>query len=54
VSAGTFHLRGGGDAEIELWAWVDIEDYPLFTVTLQPEGLAPYSGQVVLMARLGL
>jgi hypothetical protein len=52
VSAGTFHLRGGGDAEIELWAGVLIEDYPLFTVTLQPEGLATSSGQVVLKARL--
>lgn len=52
VSAGTFHLRSGADAEIELWAGVAIENYPLFTVTLQPEGLATSSGQVVLTARL--
>ncbi|MFT6291042.1 MAG: hypothetical protein ACJAR2_001642 [Ilumatobacter sp.] len=54
VSAGTFHLRSGGDAEIELWAGVEIADYPLFTITLQPEGLATSSGQVVLKARLEL
>lgn len=47
VSAGTFHLRGG-DGSVELWAGVDPADYPLLTVTLQPEGLADSSGQVVL------
>ncbi|MFK7917076.1 MAG: anti-sigma factor [Ilumatobacter sp.] len=53
VSAGTFHLRGGGDRSIELWAGVSIEDYPLLTVTLQPEAMAESSGVVVLAARLG-
>lgn len=52
VSAGTFHLRGGGDVAIELWAGVSVEDFPLFTVTLQPVGMAESSGQVVLLARL--
>lgn len=52
VSAGTFHLRGGGDRSIELWAGVTIADYPLFTITLQPEGLAVSSGVVVLAGRL--
>jgi anti-sigma-K factor RskA len=51
VSAGTFHMRGG-DGEIELWAGVSIDDYPLFTVTLQDEGGgAASSGRVVLSAR---
>lgn len=52
VSAGTFHLRGGG-GEIELWAGVTIEDYPLFTVTIQPEAQVESSGQVVLRGRVG-
>lgn len=51
VSAGTFHLRGG-DGEVELWAGVDPADYPLITVTLQPEAAEASSGQVVLKASL--
>lgn len=52
VSAGTFHLRGG-DGEIELWAGVSTDDYPLITVTLQQEGDGPASsGKVVLKGRL--
>lgn len=47
VSAGTFHLRGG-DGEIEMWAGVTVDDYPLVTVTIQPEGLPESSGTVVL------
>ncbi|MGH1504235.1 MAG: anti-sigma factor [Acidimicrobiales bacterium] len=47
VSAGTFHLRGG-DGEVELWAGVDPADYPLLTVTLQPEAAEASSGEVVL------
>lgn len=47
VSAGTFHLRGGG-GEIELWAGVTTEDYPLFTVTIQDEAEPVSSGRVVL------
>lgn len=47
VSAGTFHLRGG-DGSIELWAGVTVEDYPLFTVTIQDEAQVESSGVVVL------
>ena len=47
VSAGTFHLRGG-DAMIELWAGVTLEDYPLLTVTIQDEATPESSGVVVL------
>lgn len=47
VSAGTFHLRGGG-GEIELWAGVNVEEYPLFTVTIQDEADPVSSGRVVL------
>jgi len=48
VSAGTFHLRGGDDGVIELWAGVSVEDYPLFTITVQDEAVPDSSGQVVL------
>lgn len=51
VSAGTFHLRGG-NGRIELWAGVTIEDYPLFTVTIQDEADVASSGQVVLKGRV--
>ncbi|MEM9561502.1 MAG: anti-sigma factor [Actinomycetota bacterium] len=52
VSAGTFHLRGG-DGEIELWAGVTVDNYPLITVTLQEEGGgAASSGRVVLAGRV--
>lgn len=51
VSAGTFHLRGGG-GEIELWAGVTTDDYPLFTVTIQDEADPVSSGQVVLRGLL--
>ncbi|MEM8620356.1 MAG: anti-sigma factor [Actinomycetota bacterium] len=53
VSAGTFHMRGG-DGEIELWAGVTLDDYPLITVTLQQEdGGAASSGAVVLRGSAG-
>lgn len=52
VSAGTFHLRGGG-GEIELWAGVTTENYPLFTITIQDEADPLSSGQVVLKGLLG-
>ncbi len=48
VSAGTFHLRGG-DAEIELWAGVSLDDYPIVTVTLQEEGGGAASSGVVVL-----
>ncbi len=53
VSAGTFHMRGG-DGEIELWAGVSLDDYPLITVTVQEEGGgAASSGVVVLRGSAG-
>ena len=52
VSAGTFHLRGGGGTEIELWAGVTPDEFPLLTVTLQDEAQPESSGQVVLKALL--
>ena len=51
VSAGTFHLRGGG-GNIELWAGVSTDDYPLFTITIQDEADPVSSGQVVLKGLL--
>jgi len=52
VTIGTFHLRGG-DGEVELWAGVLADEYPIVTVTLQQEGAGPESsGQVVLRGRL--
>ena len=48
VSAGTFHLRGDGD--IELWAGVSLQDYPLVTITIQEEAEPVSSGRVVLKA----
>lgn len=52
VSAGTFHLRGGG-GDVELWAGVTTADYPLFTVTIQDEADPVSSGRVVLKGLLG-
>lgn len=51
VSAGTFHLRGG-DGEIELWAGVTLDAYPLFTITIQDEADPLSSGRVVLKGRV--
>ncbi len=53
VTIGTFHMNGG-DAEIELWAGVTAEDYPIITVTIQEEGAgAESSGMVVLRGSAG-
>lgn len=53
VSAGTFHARGG-DGSVELWVGVALADYPIVTVTLQPEGGgAASSGVVVLRGSAG-
>jgi hypothetical protein len=51
VSAGTFHMRGG-DGQIVLWAGVTTADYPMLLVTVQDEGFAARSQQVVLQARI--
>lgn len=53
VSIGTFHLRGGGDTEVELWSGVPLEQYPVVSVTLEPEdGDQTSSGQAVLIGEL--
>jgi hypothetical protein len=52
VPVGTFHLRGGNET-IQLWAGVDTDRYPTFTVTVQHEGAGTQpSGVVVLQGRL--
>lgn len=53
VSVGTFHMRGG-DGEVELWSGVDVADYPVLSVTLEPEdGDQTSSGQAVLVGPIG-
>ena len=48
VTVGTFHLRGG-PGTVELWSAVSLADYPVITVTREPEdGNPASSGQVVL------
>jgi hypothetical protein len=45
-------LRRGG--EVKLWAGVDIADFPVLTVTLEPDDGDPASsGQVVLRGEIG-
>jgi predicted secreted protein len=52
ITIGTFHLRGGDD-EVTLWAGVDIEDFPVITVTIEPDDGDPASsGNVVLRGEL--
>jgi len=49
VTIGTFHMRGGPAGTIELWSAVSLADYPVITVTREPEdGNPASSGQVVL------
>ena len=51
VTIGTFHLRGG-PGTVELWSAVSLADYPVITVTREPEdGNPASSGQVVLTSR---
>lgn len=47
VPAGTFHMRGG-DGWIYLWSGVDPDEYPILNVTLEREGSAGSSGEIVL------
>jgi Anti-sigma-K factor rskA, C-terminal len=52
VTIGTFHLRGG-PGTVELWSAVTLADYPVITVTREPEdGNPASSGQVVLTNHL--
>ena len=49
VTIGTFHMRGGPAGTVELWSAVSLADYPVITVTREPEdGNPASSGQVVL------
>lgn len=49
VTIGTFHMRGGPAGTVELWSAVTQADYPVITVTREPEdGNPASSGQVVL------
>jgi Anti-sigma-K factor rskA len=53
ITIGTFHMRGGDDM-VELWAGVDLADYPTLTITIQQEGGGQESsGQVVLTGQVG-
>lgn len=53
VTIGTFHLRGG-DEVVELWAGIDLDEYPMLTVTIEPEDAdQASSGQVVLAGEVG-
>ncbi|HUG84919.1 MAG TPA: anti-sigma factor [Euzebya sp.] len=45
VSAGSFHLRGGG-SQVVLWAGIGVQPDLLFEITRQPEGIALLSGRL--------
>jgi hypothetical protein len=54
VSAGTFHLRGGG-APISLWAGTADPSFTVITVTIEPiDGDAASSGDVVLRGEFAM
>jgi hypothetical protein len=52
VSIGTFHLRNGTEP-LELWAGVDVFEYPSIWISLQAEGGGPQvSEEIVMRGRL--
>ena len=52
VSIGTFHLRNG-TRPLNLWAGVDVEEYPAIWVSLEPEDGSPeVSESIVLWGKL--
>lgn len=52
VSIGTFHLRGGPEP-VQMWAGVDVAEYPWIWITLQREGGgAEVSDWVVMRGKL--
>ena len=53
IPIGTFHLRGGGNDRIELWAGVSTDDYPIVSVTRQSEADPAGPGEPMLRGRLG-
>lgn len=52
VPIGTFHLREGKAGIIELWSGVELENYPVVSVTLQEEGDPSGPGTPVLRGRV--
>lgn len=53
IPIGTFHLRGGGVDQIELWSGVSTDDYPIVSVTRQSEADPAGPGEPMLRGRLG-
>ncbi|MEZ5408176.1 MAG: hypothetical protein R2761_09130 [Acidimicrobiales bacterium] len=53
VPIGSFHLRGGGADQIELWSGVSTDDYPVVSVTRQSEADPAGPGEPMLRGRLG-
>ncbi len=53
IPIGTFHLRGGGGDQIELWSGVSTDDYPTVSVTRQSEADPAGPGEPMLRGRLG-
>ncbi len=53
IPIGTFHLRGGGADQIELWSGVSTDDYPIVSVTRQSEADPAGPGEPMLRGRLG-
>lgn len=52
VGIGSFHMRGG-EGSIQLWSGVELDDYPVVSVTLQQVSDPSGPGQPVLRGRLG-
>ncbi|MDH4077677.1 MAG: hypothetical protein OEY41_14115 [Acidimicrobiia bacterium] len=53
IPIGSFHLRGGGADQIELWSGVSADDYPIVSVTRQSEADPAGPGEPMLRGRLG-
>lgn len=52
ISAGTFHMRGSDDGQIEFWAGVSTKVYQTITVTLQSETDPSAAGELILRGRI--
>ncbi len=53
IPIGSFHLRGGGSDQIELWSGVSTDGYPVISVTRQSEADPAGPGEPMLRGRLG-
>ena len=53
IPIGSFHLRGGGVDQIELWSGVSTDDYRIVSVTRQSEADPAGPGEPMLHGRLG-